>query len=119
MSPNRNLDKKMAQAMGYYVMKVEGTHYFCLMKPHRRTTALGSLRGDGPKSLVPRKATRSSSLNENDAWEWVPHFTTNQKHSDELSNHMYLICNVPMPNTVLSLVELVEYYIEKLNNWLK
>lgn len=113
MDHNRELDKKMAKAIGCYVMQVQGTHYFCLMKPHRRTLALGSLRGDGPERLVPGKATRSISLNENDAWEWVPHFTTNQAHTDELSNHMYLICNIPMPNVILSLVELVEYYIAK------
>lgn len=52
MDHNRELDKNIAKAIGYYVMQVQGTHYFCLMKPHRRTTALGSLRDDGPKRLV-------------------------------------------------------------------
>lgn len=41
MDRNRELDKKRAKAIGYFVMQIEGTHYFRHMKLHRRTTALG------------------------------------------------------------------------------
>lgn len=110
---DRAWDKYIAYHLGYRVSKLEGTALYVLHKPHRRAlSGLSELKGPGPVARVPSKNERTVAYTQEDAWEWVPCFSTNEQHAQELRAHFLLVLEHSIPACYISAEQIARYSIK-------
>ncbi len=88
----RELDKEVAIAVGYSVSYLKELDVYFLVRPRMSMMiALGGLatiHGQGPKQRLPGRYMHLIGRTAEDAWDWVPHFTTNPIHYEALCLHV-------------------------------
>ncbi|ARR10750.1 hypothetical protein [Paenibacillus bovis] len=89
---NRRLDKHIARTVGYQVEWLSDPGFYILIRPHSIPSVpqggLYTVHGPGPQKQIINPFRSCIALTEEEAWDWVPCFSTNREHLHALLLHM-------------------------------